>query len=87
MGHKNRHINIEYKKKTALSCLFFEFEFLIYTDTEQVCNFETSVPIGITESNRKMRCIFSKIQYNWKSRTISLSDCAAYSPCIILLLI
>ena len=36
-----------------------------YTDTEQVCNIESSVPIGITESNRKMRCIFSKIQYNY----------------------
>jgi len=37
-----------------------------YTDTEQVCNIESSVPIGITESDRKMRCIFSKIQYSNK---------------------
>jgi hypothetical protein len=36
-----------------------------YTDTEQFCNIESLVPIGITESNRKMRCIFSKIQYNF----------------------
>jgi len=41
-------------------------KFVVYTDTEQVCKIKSSVPIGITEPNRKMRCIFNKIQYTFK---------------------
>jgi len=34
-----------------------------YTDTEQVCKKHKSVPIGITDSKKKLLRIFPKIQY------------------------
>jgi len=36
---------------------------LFYTESEQVCKFIAAVPLGITETKRKMRSIFLKFQY------------------------
>ncbi len=42
-----------------------------YTDTDQVCKKYKSDPIGITESKRKLLCIFTKIQYTLTNRNKS----------------
>jgi len=36
----------------------------MYTESEQVCEFNAAVPLGITETKRKMLRIFFKFQYN-----------------------
>jgi len=47
------------------SYIFVLYSYIFfYTESEQVCEFMAAVPLGITETKRKMLCICLKFQYN-----------------------